>query len=218
MTTKGRITRRTAMAATAMTVFATPAFASMIIQSYMTADLTVADNCLVTKAGADVGSYSVVDGPNVGLVTGDAAPTNVVLEEDKITVSGMHGDRVIYNDVARIQNTCDVTLSVSLEMSGSQGSGWTDRYAEVYLSSTPQPLDSAAALGYPTGNTANWAANPIAVDSNGNPVAATSTAVTLAPNEEARVAALIEAGTSPANLTNTSKMSWEVTAINDNGS
>ncbi len=217
MSTKGRITRRTALAATAMTVFATPAFASLVIQSYMSADITVADNCLVTKAGEDVTSYSVVDGPFVNMVTGDATPTRVTLEEDKITVAGMHGDRVIYNDVARIQNTCAVALDVTLSMDGSQGSGWTDRYAEVYLSSTALALDSVAPLGYPTDATGNWTANPIAVDSTGSAVAATSTTVTLPAGQELRVAALIEAGTDAANLTNTSTMSWEVTAFNSNG-
>lgn len=217
MSKKGRITRRTAMAATALTVFATPAFASLIIQSYMSADITVADNCLVTRAGDDVGTYSTANGPNVNLVTQDAPAARVTLEEDKITVVGMHGDRVIYNDVARIQNQCDVALDVQLQMDGSQGGGWTDRYAEVYLSSTATGLDSTAPMGYPTDNTANWNANPISVDSAGTPVNLRSGVVSLAANQELRVATLIEAGTDAANLSNTSTMSWEVTAINNNG-
>ncbi len=215
---KGRISRRTALAATAMTVFATPAFASVIIQSYMSADITVGNECLVTVAGADVNSYTTSpDGPNVGLAAGVLTGARVSFERDSLTVRGMQGDRVIYNDVARLQNQCSVPLTVTLRMAGSQGSGWTDRYAEVYLSSTAAAIGSTAAFGYPTDSSGDWAANPLAVDGAGVIANAATSPVTVNAGSELRIAALIEAGTG-SSLTDTSTMSWEVTAINSNGS
>ena len=217
MTTKGRISRRTAVAATAMTVFATPAFASLVIQSYMRADITVADNCLVSRAGSDVASYTTAAGPDADFATGNMAPTRVTFEEDTLTIRGMQGDRVIYTDVARIRNECDVPLTVQLNMDGSQGGGWTDRYAEVYLSSVALPLDSVQNLGFPTDSSGNWVATPLAVDSGGNVVNAQSSVVPVGPNQEIRIATLIEAGTTPSSLSATSSMSWEVMAQNNNG-
>ncbi len=205
------------MAATAMTVFATPAFASMVIQSYMSADVSVVSTCLVTKAGSDVGSYSDANGANVGFASNSVSNTRVLIEEDKITVTGMSGDRVIYNDVARIQNTCDIPLTVSLKMEGSQGTGWTDRFAEVYLSSTAATIDSTTALGFPTDNTGNWTGAPLQVDSNGAPIQAQTTGIAVNPGEELRVATLLEAGTTASSLSATSTMSWEVNAVNNNG-
>lgn len=205
------------MAATAMTVFATPAFASMMIQSYMAADVDIVSTCLVTKAGSDVGSYSDPAGASVDFASSAVNNSRVDILEDRVSVIGMQGDRVIYNDVARIQNTCDIPLAVHLRMSGSQGSGWADRYAEVYISSTATPLDSTISLGYPTDNTANWTAQPLVVDSSGTPTQPLTSDVTLAPNEELRVATLIEAGMLPANLTDQSTMTWDVVATNDNG-
>lgn len=217
MTTKGRISRRTAMAATAMTVFATPAFASMMIQSYMAADVNIVTTCLVTKAGSDVGSYNDPAGASVDFASAAVNNSRVDIQEDRVSVIGMQGDRVIYNDVARIQNTCDIPLSVSLKMDGSQGSGWADRYAEVYISSTATALDATTSLGYPTDNTANWTAQPLVVDSSGSPVQAQTSEVVLNPDQELRVATLVEAGMLPANLTDQSTVSWEVVAKADNG-
>ncbi len=205
------------MAATAMTVFATPAFASMVIQSYMSADVGVVSTCLVTKAGSDVGSYNDPNGANVEFATNSVSNTRVLIEEDQLTVFGMSGDRVIYNDVARIQNDCDMPLTVSLKMEGSQGANWTDRFAEVYLSSTPAAIDSTTALGFPTDSTGNWTGAPLQVDSNGTPIQDTTTAIEIDPGEELRVATLIEAGTTASSLGVTSTMSWEVNAVNSNG-
>lgn len=220
MSTKARISKRTAMVATAMTVFATPAFASLVIQSYMKADVTVADNCLVTAAGKDVASYTTANGPNADLTTGNMGANRVTFEEDTLTVRGMYGDRVIYNDVARIRNECAVPLTVHLEMEGSQGGGWTDRYAEVYLGSTALPIGSTNNLGFPTDASGNWSGNPLGVDSSGSIVTGgdETTPVVLAPDQEVRIATLIEAGTTPSTLDATSSLSWEVVAVNSNGS
>ncbi len=218
MTTKGRITRRTALAATAMTVFATPAFASMVIQSYMRADVNAVDTCLVTKAGEDVGTYNDVAGANVDFGSSAVNNGRVEIEEDRVSVTGMAGDRVIYNDVARLQNTCAVALDISLNMDGTQGPNWADRYAEVYISSVATPLDSTASLGYPTDSSGNWGVQPLVVDGLGNAVQAATGSVTLQPNEELRVATLIEAGIVSSTSNPTSSMSWEVKATNSNGS
>lgn len=214
MSSKARISRRTAVVATALAAFATPAFASLVIQSYMKADISLADNCLITQAGTDVTNYSTADGPNAAFATGDMGGSpRVTFEEDTLSVRGMDGDRVIYTDVARIQNTCDVPLRVSLTIEGAQTGDWTDRYAEVYLSSVPTAFGATTALGYPTDTSGNWITNPISVDSTGTPVGTTSTEVVVPADQELRVATLIEAGTG-SNLAATSNMSWEVTAIN----
>lgn len=213
---KGRVSKRMAAATAALAIFATPALASFVIQSYMRADVGVADNCLVTAPGSDVASYNTEFGPFADHEANPMSPNRVTFEEDTLTVRGMRGDRVIYTDVARIRNECQVELRVSLNAAGSQGTGWQYRYAEVYLSSATRPFDTTEYLGYPGDGSANWAAGPISVDGTGL-VSASSAPVIVPAGQEVRVATVIEADMNPLAIEGTSTLSWEVTAINLNG-
>lgn len=211
-----RVSRQFAITTAAIAIVATPAVASVVIQSYMRSDVTVGPNCLVSEAGTDTATYQTEQGPFAGFATGDMATTRVTLEEDTLSVRGMRGDRVIYTDVARIRNECQVELTVNLRAEGSQGQGWQNRYAEVYLSSATRPLGTSEYFGFPGDGSGNWTAAPLAIDGGGL-VSPTSAPVVLPAGQEARIATVIEAGSDPSVMEQVSILSWEVTALHNNG-
>jgi hypothetical protein len=214
---KGRISRRGALVATAITVFATPAFASLVVQNFMEADISVAAACFVKVAGNDIGSYTAVDAddPNAGFdgTTNTITVDGAGLLEEKLTVRGMIGDRVTYTDVVRYQNNCNVPLDVTLVASAPTATGdWTDRSARIYLSSVTAPT------GNPGAPASGWDATPIVVDAGtGNiPVTNAQTGtVTVAPGAEIRGAISVSAGVN-AVATGIGTVNWVAEAENSN--
>lgn len=219
-----KISRRGALIATGLTVFATPAFASLIVQNYMEADFTVAAACFVKIAGDDTTSYLGTDA-NDPLATFSAGATNTIqvdganLLEEKLTIRGMRGDRVTYTDVVRYQNNCDVPLSISLVASTATATGdWTDRSARIYISDQTSPVGGTATKpsGAPGAPASGWNGTPIIVETNGNIPAsnAQTGVVTVDPGEEVFGALTISAGI--ASTAGTGTVNWVAQAANAN--
>lgn len=212
---KGRISRRAALVVTAITVFATPAFASLLVQNFMEADVTVADACFVKVAGADIAQYTPTDADDPSAAFDSTTNTITVdgadLLEEKLTVRGMVGDRVTYTDVVRYENNCDVPLDVTLVASTTTATGdWTDRSARIYIS------DVAVPTGRPGAATSGWNATPIVVDADTGNIAATNAqtgTVTVAPGGEVRGAISVSAGVT-ASTAGIGTVNWVAEAVN----
>ena len=206
----GRISRRAMLIIVAMLVFATPAMASLVVQNFMEADITSADACFVKVAGDDFTSYtgSGVNDPLASFSNDEAVDLIQIngadLLEEKITVRGMRGDRVMYTDVVRYQNNCDISLEVRLVTDAATATGdWTDRSARIYLSALPAAIGTdPAGLGQPGVAGEGWDINPILVEADTGAIPAgnqTTGTVTLAPGQELRGAFVISAGVNAPN-------------------
>ncbi len=223
---KSRITRRGALLATALTVTATPAFASLVVQNFMQADLSVADACFVKTAGDDIGTYTAADGddPNATFnATGDV-DSQISIEganllEEQISIRGMKGDRVSYTDVVRYENKCNYPLDVTLVATGTAGTGdWADRSARIYLSSTSAALGATTTpAGIPGDATSDWDATPIIVEAGGTIPAtnAQTGTVTVPAGEQLYGAISIAAGVN-ATTTGTGSVNWIAQAVHNN--
>lgn len=132
-------TRRTASVLVALMLVAAPAGASIIVQNYMEADITAAPPCFVKITGDDPTTSSQATF-SADPLTDITAVDGVDLLEEKITVTGMTGDRVIYTDVVRYQNNCLEAIDVML--TGTVASGdWTNVAAEIWISNVVAPGD-----------------------------------------------------------------------------
>lgn len=219
----GRISRRAMLMIVAMLVFATPATASLVVQNFMEADISSVAACFVKVAGDDNASYTGT-GTNPE-ATFSATATDTIdlngadLLEEKITVRGMRGDRVMYTDVVRYQNNCDVTMDIRLITDATTATGdWADRSARIYLASTTSVIGvDPVGLGRPGVVGEGWDATPILVEAGGAiPVgnAATGT-VSVAPGEEIRGAFVISAGIA-ASDTAIGTINWVAEASHQN--
>ncbi len=220
-----KLTNRGALLIVATLVFATPAMASLVIQNFMQADISAADPCFFKAAGDDTVTYTGADSDDP-FVAFDATQTIQVdgsnLIQENIAVRGMTGDRVVYTDIVRYQNRCNVPLQITLVADSNNGVGdWTDRSARIYLSTSSDVIGAAdasekAPAGLPgdVGAGSGWDALPIVVDAGGN-VSETSTGtITLAPGRELRGAIVISTGTGAGNGVGT--INWQARATNSN--
>jgi hypothetical protein len=220
-----KLTNRGALLIVATLVFATPAMASLVIQNFMRADISAADPCFFKAAGDDTLTYTGADADDP-FVAFDATQTIQVdgsnLIQERISVRGMTGDRVVYTDIVRYQNRCNVPLRITLVADSTNGVGnWTDRSARIYLSTASDVIGAAdaneqAPAGLPgdVGAGSGWDARPIVVDAGGN-VSETSTGtITLAPGRELRGAIVISTGTGAGNGVGT--INWQARATNSN--
>ncbi len=219
------LSRQTALLIVAFCVFATPAMASLVVQNYMQADITAADPCFFKTAGDDTTSYTGADADDP-LVAFDATQTIQIdgsnLIEETISVRGMVGDRIVYTDVVRYQNRCDVTLDITLVADSSTGTGdWTDRSARIYLSTASDVIGAddaseVAPAGLPgdVGAGSGWDANPIVIDAGGA-ISETSTGtISLAPGRELRGAIVVSTGTGAGS--GVGSVNWQARATNSN--
>lgn len=209
-------TRRGAMIMVATLMFATPAMASLVIQNFMEADVNVGDACFVKVAGDDDASYNGTDAndPLATFATGGTVTVaGADLMEEKLTVRGMIGDRVMYTDVVRYQNNCDVPLDVTLIAEGAAATGaWTDRSAQIYISNVASPS------GLPGEVASGWDSQPIIVVADTGAFPATNDetgTVTVAPGSEVRGAVVVAAGTGSL-ATETGTVNWVATAVHNN--
>lgn len=223
---KGRISRRSALLASAFMVFATPAFASLVVQNYMQADITVADACFVKVAGDDIASYAATANPDDPLSTFSATLTDTItvdgtdLLEEQLTIRGMRGDRVTYTDVVRYQNNCNVALDVTLVASTATATGdWADRSARIYISEASHAIGTpdATFTGFPGAASSGWNATPIVVEDGGAIPAlnAQTGTVTVDPGDEIYGAISVAAGVA-ATTTGTGTVNWVAQAVNAN--
>ncbi len=223
---KGRISRRSALLASAAMVFATPAFASLVVQNFMEADIVTGDACFVKVAGDDIGSYNAAD-PDDPNATFDGLSNTIAVDganllEEKLTIRGMVGDRVTYTDVVRYQNTCNVPLDVTLVASANATGDWTDRSARIYISDLSSPIAGPEVVfpGFPGTAGSGWNLNPIVVDANTgviNPLNSQTGTVTVSPGDEIFGAISISAGIgSSNNLADIGTVNWVAQAVNAN--
>lgn len=220
----GRITRRAQLILVAMFVFATPAMASLVVQNFIEADITSGDACFVKIAGNDAASYTGSDA-NDPLASFSATDTDTIeingasLLEEKITIRGMRGDRVMYTDVVRYQNNCDIALDIRLVTDASTAIGdWTDRSARIYLSGSAVALGADPGLGIPGAPGAGWDATPIVVEANSGAIPSgnqSTGAVTVAPGQELRGAFTISSGVGSVNGS-VGTINWVAEATNAN--
>ncbi len=202
------------MVATLM--FAAPAMASLVIQNYMEADVTLADACFSKVAGDDPVSYTGTDAndPLAGFddTTNTVTVSGANLLEEKLTIRGMQGDRVMYTDVVRYRNTCDIDLNVTLIAEGATATGnWVDRSAQIYISNI------AAPTGLP-GVSVDWNNQPIIVTAGTAAITAPNNrtgSVIIPAGGEVQGAVVIAAGTGSA-LTGVGTVNWVATATHNN--
>ncbi len=222
----GRISKRVALATVALLVFATPAMASLVIQNQMQANITSAQACFEKTPGDDNASYTGATATSpLGGFSNDPEADTIVLDgvtmiEELLTVRGMRGDRVIYTDLVRFQNNCDIPLDVSLVADATTGTGdWIDRSARVYLSATPGAIGGVdPVLGRPGSAEGGWDPTPIIVEANSGAIPITNArtgSVTLQPGQELRGAIAISAGINSADGS-IGTLNWVAEAVHNN--
>lgn len=221
----GRISRRAMLIIVAMLVFATPATASLLVQNFMQADVSSAEACFVKVAGDDTASYDgatfSANDDSTDAIDDDTVEINGVdLLEENITVEGMRGDRVMYTDVVRYQNNCDITMDIRLITDATTATGdWTDRSARIYLAALTATVGAdPTGLGRPGATGEGWDATPIIVEANTGTIPvgnqATGT-VSVAPGQEIRGAFVISAGIN-ASDTSIGTINWVAEATHAN--
>ncbi len=203
-----RISRPAALGFGAVLVFASPAMASLVVESFIEADIGVGASCLIESPGPDVANYTAVDAddPNATLDgTGNTVQIGGQdLAETQVSVRGMIGDRVMYTDLVRYENNCGVDMSVAL-VSGTEVGDWTGLGAEIHLSSVAAPGTRPGGAG--------WAGDPITVTSGGL-LTNTRTGSVVIPAGESRVGAVVITAGVGADQTETNTISWTIEATN----
>ena len=131
-----KFTRRSAAIIVALLMVAAPASASIIVQNFMEADITAAPPCFVKTTGDDPANSTQASFDATGANT--IAVDGVDLLEEKISVTGMTGDRVIYTDVVRYENNCTEAIDVVLTTNAVSGD-WSELAAEIWISNIAAP-------------------------------------------------------------------------------
>ncbi|MEZ5340736.1 MAG: hypothetical protein R2706_04600 [Acidimicrobiales bacterium] len=107
--------RKVAVIAAGIVSIGGVAGASVLVQNFMAAEFNAgAPPCLIKVAGADV----AFDGFAFD-ATGTTTVDGVLVTQEKLTIDGLTGDKVLSQDVYRIQNNRAVDLDVSI-VSGAQ--------------------------------------------------------------------------------------------------
>ena len=156
------MTRRTAVVLVMLMMIAVPATAAIITQNFMRADVSLTAACFTKTAGTDAGVPDV-DFISFAENTVDAR-NGVTLLQETTSLTGFKGDRMIYSDAVRFNNTCAHTIQVSLvsqndpngdpalEPAAVAGSIWDDVAIKLYLSNVAITADP----GIPTDTNTNW--------------------------------------------------------------
>lgn len=164
-----RFTRRSASIFIALLMIAAPAGASIIVQNYMRADITAAVPCFQKVSGDDPVASTQAGFNNDN--TSDLIDIDGVdLLEERLTVTGMTGDRVVYTDMVLYQNNCTEPITLQLNVTDLEGTAWDNLAAEIWISNSTAPanidpnLDPAAtddwnddAILIPAGSTSGFA-------------------------------------------------------------
>ncbi len=220
---RGRMTRRGALATAAIMTLATPAFASLVIQNYMEADVSVGEACFNKVAGDDATSYTGTD-DNDPKVTFDGEGNVIPVDgadliEEKLSVRGMQGDRVFYTDVVRYRNDCDVPLNIQLTAASVVDAGkWNDKGARVYISDTSwDRVGAEPDYGVPGTADGLWNDTPITISVDGTVTSDSTGTVTVPAGQEIRGSIAIvadhDAGTA---IADTATLNWIATATHAN--
>jgi len=205
---KTKVTRPVALGIGAALILASPAAASIVIESFIEADIGVGAACLVESPGTDVENYTAADGDDPNATLDGTGNTIEIggqdLAETRVSVRGMLGDRVMYTDLVRYENNCGVDMAVSL-VSGSEVGDWTGLGAEVHLSAVANPTTRPGGAG--------WAGDPITVTSGGLLTNAQTGTVTI-PAGESRVGAVVITAGVGADTAAVNTINWTIQAEN----
>jgi hypothetical protein len=151
----------------ALGVSAVPATGAVIVQNFMTAEVNRAAPCLKKIAGLDAGASTDPVARDLTLTTNSTEGTPLLNE--KVTIQGYRGDRLIATDSIRIQNTCAYDVRVFLRAepglaSATTSGDWRDLHMKVYLGkSVMSTAATAAASGTDFSVTAQWDSAPISI-------------------------------------------------------
>lgn len=163
---KHRLRGRWAAIVIGFLLIAAPAAAAVVTQNFLRADVTAAAACFVKAEGQDAIDFSVAANEpyaDVDTTATIVSASGVTLLQERVTVTGYDGDRVVYSDVVRYTNNCDHSFSLELVAeadpvgSGPLAGDWSDKAVELWVSNT---LTSDR----PSTASADWEASPIKVD------------------------------------------------------
>jgi hypothetical protein len=192
----------------ALAVSAVPASAAVIVQNFMTVDITRAAPCLAKINGLDnAGALNVAGNPVFNNLANTTNSTQgVPLLNEKVTLTAYRGDRLISTDGIRVSNTCSYAVTVFLKaepgLAATTTSGnWNDLHAKVYLGKQSMAAPAAPALsGIDFATVADWDAAPLSItpSATGTVANATTGTVTIAAGSSVQLGYLVDAGAAPA--------------------
>jgi hypothetical protein len=182
---------------------ATPAAASVVMQNFARADVNTAAACMVKVVGSDSTAYNdPLKLPYVAFSdTGSISANSTNLINEKISITGLKGDRLMVSDAMRIKNTCNYPINVQLTAEADAAtptanaavSTWPNLYMRLYVASSSSAALPAAGKALPFTALNGWDQNPIVVSAAGAVTASQTSSVALAANAELQVGALIDA-------------------------
>ena len=206
-----RIRRRAAALTVGFLSVATVAGASVLIQNFMAADFEAGNPpCLIKTAGADSNDPADPDDfEGFDFTLGETTVDNVDLTEEKITIRGLTGDRVVAEEVYVIENNCDSELTVAL-VNGAETGPFDDRHLEVWLGKPTTATGTVATTaGFPGSTNATWTPNPLEFNP-GVVTRATSDSVVIPAGEEVPVGMVVSTG---VDATGIDTATWTVQAV-----
>lgn len=199
-----RLGRRTAVVAAVLVTFASAAAADVIVQNFMDVEFNAGlPPCLDKVAGEDVTSF-----PD-GFAFDDTTMTTVdgvAVTQEHITINGVTGDRVLADEVYRIENNCSVALTVSVVNAVAAGD-WSGKHLEVWLGNTTAA--GAFPATTPDPGSGEWDQAPIVIDPAGVTNPATGTVI-LGPTESVPVGMVVTTGQA---ATGSGTATWQVQAV-----
>jgi hypothetical protein len=182
---------------------ATPAAASVVMQNFARVDVNTANACMVKVLGSDSTAYSdVAKLPYVAFSdTASISANGANLINEKISITGLKGDRLLISDAMRIKNTCGYSINVQLTAEADAAtptanpaiSTWPNLHMKVYVASSASAALPAAGKALPFTALNGWDTSPITVTSAGAVTTAQTGSIALAAGAELQVGALIDA-------------------------
>lgn len=225
-TSRRRVSRRAAIATVALMSVAAPAAASVIIENFIKADVTVAAACFTKVGGQDHTAYNnggvAPVAPSALWVNFDTTPTlsagGVNLINETVSLRGYAGDRTRFTDVIRYKNDCGFPLSVKLiseadPAAGAAVSGSWDGGVSVFLSKVADPVGGAAPTSSVdlAGDSVNWN-KQFAIDNTGAVTTTGAVAVTVPAGDELQGGFLVDLANT-ATGTRTLRFTAQATAL-----
>lgn len=191
---------RVAALVLAIMMLAVPAFAAVITQNFIRADVSSDAACFTKVAGADAVAFNdpaldpYIEFDNTVAVVDTGSGLSLL--QERLTVEGYAGDRITYTDYVHYENNCDTPLTVQLvaepDFNGdaAKDGSWADVQATVYLSVATNGTAGTNLSG------PDWDASPIVVNATAAP--GSTGAVTILPGEYVQGAIVIDADVASA--------------------
>jgi hypothetical protein len=202
-----RVTRRATVIGILAMLVATPALASIIVQNFMSADITAATACFNKAAGNDPDDSTLAgyaDEATVPQSTYTVTKDGVTLIGEQISLTGLKNDRVIYTDVVRYENNCAEPIEVRLTAPEASGS-WGEIATSIWISNVADPSDVDPEVDVLADE---WNDDAIVVPASSSGVIADSTGtVTVLPGGEIQGAFVVTTGDG-ALTTTTATLEW----------